>query len=71
MIRINKGDVELSGSIAELLAELTLAINQVYGVVADVVGDEAARKDIVDCGRLAFMTEKEITNNLKEEFNGQ
>ena len=58
MIKINENDVRMSGSIDELMAELTLAIRSIYEALVDMAGEEQAKEGIALCGRLALESTK-------------
>ena len=58
MIKAEKDNVSMRGSIDELMAELTLAIRSVYDALAEITDEDYAKEGIALCGKLAFDVER-------------
>lgn len=69
MIKTKKGKVNIKGSVAEAMADLTCVIRGFNAHIADITNDKADAKDLVDrCVKTAFMTDEEIEAEiLKQE----
>lgn len=60
MIKTEGGQVMISASTEEMLAELTVIIRAVKTVLENKYGDETTREMIAEAGRLAYLTDEEL-----------
>lgn len=66
MIICGDGRVVIKGDTASVLAEFTQIIKSMREMLAREMGEEMADEQIVECGKLAYMTSEEL-----EEYNKQ
>lgn len=60
MIKTEGGQVMISASDEEMLAELAVIIRAVKTVLENKYGDETTREMIAETGRLAYLTDEEL-----------
>ena len=58
MIKAEKDNVSMKGSIDELMAEFTLIIRSMYEALTEMTDEEYAKEGIALCGKLAFDVER-------------
>lgn len=68
MIKANKTDIVIAGNLADILAELSGAIETIHKAASEQLGKEAADALIVAAGRAAFMSVEEI-DEVADELN--
>lgn len=66
MIICGDGRVVIKGDTAGVLADFTHIIKSMREMLAEELGEEMADEQIVECGKLAYMTSEEL-----EEYNKQ
>lgn len=66
MIKCENGDIRMEGSTGQLLAEFTSIIRGVYEFLTDQceMTDQEAREEIAYAGKIAFMSEEEILDEI-------
>ncbi len=66
MIKCDNGAVHISGSKSRVLAELASIIKGIYVVMVDEckMTDQEAREEIANAGRLAFMSDDEVIEEI-------
>lgn len=60
MIRVDGPKVEFEGTAGIVIAEATTLLHDLYRVMVEEFGQEAADKDFAKMGRLAVMSEEEL-----------
>lgn len=58
MIKAEKDNVSMRGSIDELMAEFTFIIRSMYEALTEMTDEEQAKECIALCGRLALESAK-------------
>lgn len=64
MIKTKEGTTEISGTTAEVLADLTSIIK----ALMESTGGKISRDDIDECVKIAFMSDEEKAELLRERF---
>lgn len=66
MIKVDSTTTIISGDLSTLLAEMSNVLRRFYFEMRDSLGEEEANNHLVQIGRIAVMTEKEL-QNLSED----
>lgn len=66
MIKVDSTTTIISGDLSTLLAEMSNVLRRFYFEMRDSLGEEEANKRLVQIGRIAVMSEKEL-QNLSED----
>ena len=66
MIICMDGTLRMEGNKVEVLAETTLILHGVYETLVKHEGEEKAREQFAEIGRLAVMTDEEISDATNE-----
>ena len=70
MIKVNGADVEYSGSLVMICAEVTAALRTLYEIVREDCDEDFARATIERCKYLSLLSDKELreraTQKMKE-----
>lgn len=66
MIKVDSTTTIISGDLSTLLAEMSNVLRRFYFEMRDSLGEEEANKHLVQIGRIAVMSEKEL-QNLSED----
>lgn len=70
MIRKDENVTMISGEITKVLTEMTDLLRVLYKNLNENLGKEEADEMFVKLGKLAVMSEEEITNELENEKKG-
>lgn len=71
MIKIDKETTIIAGELNEILSDTTTILRKVYQVTKENLGEETANEYLVKIGRMAVMSEEELTKFVREEPNEQ
>ena len=66
MIICMNGTLRMEGDKAEVLAETTLILHGIYETLVKHEGEDVAREQFAEIGRLAVMTEEELEDATNE-----
>ena len=66
MVISMNGTVRLEGDKTEVMAEVTLILKSFYDNVKRREGEQSAMEQLAEMGRLAVMTDEEISDEVKK-----
>lgn len=69
MIKTRKGETVAEGSIAEILADVSVIVESVNGVLTEEFGADEAKKHIMEAVEYGFMHDDELETKKKECIN--
>ena len=65
MIFSENGHIEIVGTGAEVMVDAVCILHSIYHTFSDKYGKEIANEKLVEIGRLAVMTDEEVSEELK------
>lgn len=68
MIKADRENIQIGGTIFIICAELAGIVNVVYASLAEKYDDDFARKTIAKAGQMAFMSDEELNKAAEEKI---